>query len=50
MLTKSGKLTDIGSWYLGGVATGNKPSTAGRNTVFAGAGLLVGLVSVWCLG
>lgn len=30
-LTQSGKLTDIGSWYLGGTATGNKPKgAAGR--------------------
>jgi len=27
MLTQDGKLTDIGSWYLGGVATGNKPKS-----------------------
>jgi hypothetical protein len=26
MLTKNGKLTDIGSWYLGGQATHNIPS------------------------
>ena len=28
MLTTSGQLTDIGSWYLGGSATGNIPSSA----------------------
>lgn len=27
-LTQDGKLTDIGSWYLGGVATGNVPSSS----------------------
>ena len=27
-LTSSGKLTDIGSWYLGGAATGNIPTVA----------------------
>lgn len=27
-LTSNGKLTDIGSWYLGGSVTGNKPSGA----------------------
>jgi hypothetical protein len=27
MLTQDGKLTDIGSWYLGGAATGNVPSS-----------------------
>ena len=26
MLTSDGKLTDIGSWYLGGGATGNIPN------------------------
>ncbi|KAI1077979.1 glycoside hydrolase family 128 protein [Whalleya microplaca] len=32
MLSKDGKLTDIGSWYLGGTATGVDPqSAAGRN-------------------
>lgn len=35
MLTQNGKLTDIGSWYLGDAATGNVPgtsvSTASRN-------------------
>jgi hypothetical protein len=25
MLTQNGKLTDIGSWYMGGVATNNVP-------------------------
>jgi len=25
MLTEEGKLTDIGSWYLGGAATNNIP-------------------------
>ncbi|KAF2204926.1 hypothetical protein GQ43DRAFT_446354 [Delitschia confertaspora ATCC 74209] len=29
MLTKYGKLTDIGSWYLGGPGTGNVPQSAG---------------------
>ncbi len=27
MLTSNGSLTDIGSWYLGGNATGNIPTT-----------------------
>lgn len=29
MLTQNGQLTDIGSWYLGGAATGNVPSSTG---------------------
>lgn len=28
MLTQDGKLTDIGSWYLGGAATNNIPSAS----------------------
>jgi Glycosyl hydrolase catalytic core len=41
-LTQSGDLTDIGSWYLGGGATGKVPKgSAGR--VGASIGLLVGI-------
>ena len=29
MLTEKGDLTDIGSWYLGGTATGKKPASSG---------------------
>jgi hypothetical protein len=49
MLTQDGKLTDIGSWYLGGAATDNVPSGAGR-VVRSGA-LCVGvlLVVLWVL-
>lgn len=28
MLTQEGKLTDVGSWYLGGVATNNVPKAS----------------------
>lgn len=28
MLTQKGELTDIGSWYLGGTATGKKPQSS----------------------
>lgn len=53
MLTQKGDLTDIGSWYLGGAATGNIPSktkvssatrrsTLGAYTI-AGVALIVGL-------
>lgn len=31
MLDQDGQLTDIGSWYLGGSATGNIPSGAEPN-------------------
>lgn len=51
MLTQKGKLTDIGSWYLGGVGTGNKPKgAASQKAIFAGAGLLIGLVCFWSIG
>jgi hypothetical protein len=29
MLDPAGKLTDIGSWYMGGVATNNAPKESG---------------------
>jgi len=49
MLTQNGLLTDIGSWYLGGAATNNIPSSQGgaasvkANAWFAGAVAVVGL-------
>ncbi|MCJ1439100.1 hypothetical protein MMC27_008491 [Xylographa pallens] len=48
MLTQDGQLTDIGSWYLGGSATGFVPSAA-SHTTFAGSSLLVVLTAFWCL-
>lgn len=33
MLTEKGQLTDVGSWYLGGNATGAKPDGSGATTV-----------------
>lgn len=49
MLTQDGKLTDIGSWYLGGSATGNKPKGAGvRNGVLAGWSAVVAAVVAIC--
>lgn len=50
-LTQDGKLTDIGSWYLGGKATGNIPKggAAGRHTVFVGSSVVVALMSLWSL-
>lgn len=33
MLTEKGKLTDIGSWYLGGTATNNVPRKGAANQV-----------------
>ena len=50
MLTQDGKLTDIGSWYLGGDETGNVPKgAADRKTAFLGSGILVGLAILWCV-
>ncbi|KAI9878725.1 MAG: hypothetical protein M1830_010685 [Pleopsidium flavum] len=50
MLTQDGKLTDIGSWYLGGSRTGNRAKgAAGRKVTFAGSSLLILLVGTWCL-
>ncbi|KAL8891769.1 MAG: hypothetical protein Q9215_001205 [Flavoplaca cf. flavocitrina] len=50
MLTEKGKLTDLGSWYLGGAATGNIPhGAAGRNTFFAGSAITVFFASIWSL-
>lgn len=49
MLTQNGKLTDIGSWYLGGSATGNVPKgAAGKSVVFAGWSVLIALTGLWC--
>lgn len=49
MLTQDGELTDIGSWYLGGSATGNKPKgSASRYNVFAGSSILILAASLWC--
>ena len=49
-LTQDGKLTNIGSWYLGGTATNNVPKgSAGRSAAFAGSSLLVLFAVFWCL-
>ncbi|EEA21169.1 hypothetical protein TMatcc_001170 [Talaromyces marneffei ATCC 18224] len=32
MLTQNGQLTDIGSWYLGGAATGNAPNSSSSSS------------------
>ncbi|MCJ1399390.1 hypothetical protein MMC11_002592 [Xylographa trunciseda] len=49
MLTQNGQLTDIGSWYLGGSATGFVPSAASRTAATAGSSMLVLLATFWCL-
>ena len=35
-LDQNGNLTDIGSWYLGGVATGNTPGSSASTTSSGG--------------
>lgn len=45
MLDQDGKLTDIGSWYLGGSSTGNVPKASGASR--AGLGMRM---SAWCVG
>jgi hypothetical protein len=41
MLTQKGQLTDIGSWYLGGAATNNIPSSSFGVKVMPGIGAMV---------
>ena len=48
MLTQKGQLTDIGSWYLGGTATGKVPKgAAGRETFFVGSSVLIAMSTIW---
>jgi len=53
MLTSNGLLTDIGSWYLGGAATNNIPSSqgAGRRIVPSLEPLLIlaAVAGLWVL-
>ena len=46
MLDQKGQLTDVGSWYLGGVATNNIPSAAPRADKMAGWSLVVAAAAV----
>lgn len=47
-LTPTGKLTDIGSWYLGGGKTGNIPSSAPSSGVHPlYASLFVTVMALW---
>ena len=47
-LTQDGKLTDIGSWYLGGSETGNIPSGARHaSAIFTSSSLLVAVAALW---
>jgi hypothetical protein len=46
-LNENGKLTDIGSWYLGGPATGVVPDPNAKASQNDGGKVVVG--SVWAL-
>ncbi|RDL39929.1 Uncharacterized protein BP5553_04269 [Venustampulla echinocandica] len=48
MLNNKGQLTDIGSWYLGGAATGNQPGgkSAASRLVLGGWSLFAGVLSL----
>ncbi|GAB7347621.1 hypothetical protein MBLNU459_g4492t3 [Dothideomycetes sp. NU459] len=50
-LTAKGKLTDIGSWYLGGAATGNVPTGSASSNVIMSVGWVscVAASLVWSL-
>jgi hypothetical protein len=52
MLTQDGKLTDIGSWYMGGPATNNVPKKSAAaptlmSVVPAQAYALAAAVAMW---
>lgn len=50
MLTQKGQLTDIGSWYLGGAATNNIPSSSFGVKVVPGIGaMIVAFVAGLCV-
>jgi hypothetical protein len=51
MLTQKGQLTDIGSWYLGGAATNNIPSSSSFGVkIVPGIGAMaVALVAGLCV-
>jgi hypothetical protein len=51
MLTQNGQLTDIGSWYLGGSATGNIPKgIAAQSVPFTLWTVFVTLLCIWNAG
>jgi len=50
MLNEDGKLTDIGSWYLGGGATGVIPKSSKAHTITFAKSMIfvvVGVLSIW---
>lgn len=52
LLNAQGELTDIGSWYLGGAATGNGSTAAGRDAGvgFVRALLVMVVAALWVVG
>lgn len=49
MLTQDGKLTDIGSWYMGGFSTNNIPKGLGGRTETVGLMGASALALFWAL-
>lgn len=49
MLSQDGKLTDIGSWYMGGVATNVVPKSAGGRIQTLGLPVATVLALFWAL-
>lgn len=49
MLTQDGKLTDIGSWYMGGFSTNNVPKGLGGRTETVGLMGASALALFWAL-
>ena len=47
MLNQDGKLTDIGSWYMGGVATNVVPKGAGGRIQTIGLPIATSLAVFW---
>lgn len=47
MLDGQGRLTDVGSWYLGGPATNVVPSASGATRIFKFGGSWVALITIW---
>ncbi|KAG9190222.1 hypothetical protein G6011_08310 [Alternaria panax] len=46
MLTQNGELTDIGSWYMGGVATNNVPEASAASSVAVPGAFMLSLMAV----
>jgi Glycosyl hydrolase catalytic core len=45
-LNNDGELTDVGSWYMGGVATGVEPQSGRGTSATASWGIILGMMGV----